>query len=126
MCQIAGTKGSVFVKIGGLKVVDMSLMDKSPFSLVEKIFVNWTVQVTFNAPTEVDEIWDATPWKQGDGQVWHFTTKGGNFEQTGEFAFNFLAGHWDGWIDGDVVYCTDDDKPGQESSSTQSTRNRSP
>ena len=62
--------------------------------------------MTFNAPTEVDEIWDATPWKVGDGRVWHFTTANGNLELTGEFWFNFLAGHWDGWIDADVVYCT--------------------
>ena len=62
--------------------------------------------MTFNAPTEVDEIWDATPWKVGDGRVWHFTTANGNYELTGEFWFNFLAGHWDGWIDADVVYCT--------------------
>ena len=93
--------------------------------LGREIIRHWTVQVTFNAPTEVYEIWEATPWKQGDGRVWHFTTKNGNFEQTGEFAFNFLAGHYDGWIDGEVIYCTDDDKPGQESSSTQSTRNSS-
>ena len=37
--------GLVTIPLGGEKIRD------------------WTIQVTFVAPTEVDEIWEATPWK---------------------------------------------------------------
>ena len=89
--------GLVTIPLGGEKIRD------------------WTIQVTFVSPTEVDEIWEATPWKTDhEGRIWHFTTRNNNYELTGTFQFNFLAGMYNYEISGDVIYCTDNDKPGNE------------